>query len=468
MTEATSPKTIAIVGGGLSGCLVATQLLRTATLPLVIYLIEQRDQIGQGVAYSTTVPNHVLNVPVAGMSAFPKCPTHFWQWLQSRCDSTLGYNQYSFVPRKLYGEYIQDVFREAEVNSHPFVRCQRIHDEAISLHLRNSQATLICRSGQNITAQKIVLALGNFPPSDPFVEQGADFYNHSAYIGYAWNPQTLRPIRTTDHVVLIGSGLTMIDIVVALKAQGHQGRISVVSRHGLLPQVHIYPAPNVHPPFLREIQPPQTMTELVKQVRQQVSLAGQKNRDWRPVIDSMRPFIPQIWQSLSPTERRRFLRHLRPYWDTHRHRVAPQVATLINSLLNTGQLAIYTGRIHGYMVTPQNQITVTLRQQRNTRLDLRNINWVINCTGPESDYRKFEQLLIVNLLKQGLACPDEMRLGLATTSNGSILNINREASWTLYTLGAPQKGILWETTAVPEIRYQAELLSQLLIQQLTE
>lgn len=461
MTTNSSPPTIAIIGGGFSGSLVATQLLRRVSSPLNIKLIERRPEVGRGVAYGTSSSSHLLNVPAGKMSAFPDDPNHFLQWLQTQeqlngTPAGSGVKADTFVQRKIYGVYIQAVLEEAISFAAEKGRFERLTDEAISISPQAEGGTVYLSSGQSLQADRIVLALGNFPPCNPPVEDKT-FYNSDRYIGYPWSANALTSLSPDEPVLLIGSGLTMTDLVVALKEQGHTGVIYIVSRHGLLP--HPHKATQPYSPFLCADNSPLKVRDLVRQVRQQVQLAATQGYDWRAVIDSIRPLTQQLWQALPLEEQRQFLRHVRPYWEVHRHRVAPEVGKTISDLLNSNQLVVLSGRIQSFQEDEQG-VNVVVRERHTTDTVVCRVARVINCTGPECNYRKFQHPLIVDLLYRRLIRPDALGLGLDVAANGALLTQEGVASQFLYTLGSPQKGRLWETTAVAEIRVQTLALAE--------
>jgi uncharacterized NAD(P)/FAD-binding protein YdhS len=455
MTQDNSPMTIAIIGGGFSGSMVATHLLLGATFPLDIKIIERQPLLGRGVAYGTNYASHLLNVPAGKMSAFPDDPAHLLRWLQ-----TIGseVKPDTFIPRNLYGQYIQNVLDEAEAKAPNYVHLERLNDEAIALQPETKTATIYLHSGKTIQADKIILALGNFPPSDPPVADRS-FYKSSRYIGYAWSADAIAGLSAKEPVLLIGSGLTMIDLVIALQDSGHKGIIHVVSRHGLFPLPH-QPATPV-PAFLNPETAPKNIRALLRLVRQQLKQNSNSEVNWRAVIDSLRPITQQLWQSLPLEEKRRFLRHLRPYWEVHRHRAAPKIMDAIAQLQQSQQLLVHKGRIQTYRETATG-VEVLIRNRQGDDVVIP-VSGVINCTGPECDYRKFQHPLIANLLQQGLIRPDSLALGLDVDSNGALVATNGATSELLSTLGSPRKGSLWETTAVPELRVQALALAQNLI-----
>ncbi|MCT7986995.1 FAD/NAD(P)-binding protein [Laspinema olomoucense] len=451
------PLEIAIVGGGLSGALVATHLLRSASQPLTLHLIEPRPDLGRGIAYGTNYSCHLLNVPAGKMSAFSEEPDDFLRWMVREKDPTVQAD--SFLPRQIYGEYIQGVLEQSAAVAAERVQFKPRTDEAIAVKPHLQGATVYLKSGETIDAHKIVLALGNFPPKDPPVHD-ARFYQSQRYISYPWSERALTGLNSSDAVLLIGSGLTMVDLAVALKEQGHTGTIYGVSRHGQLPHSHQFTSP--YPAFLAPETAPKTLRGLFRQVREEVESAIARGDDWRSVIDSLRPITQQLWQQMSPGDRQRFLRHVRPYWEVHRHRVSPGVAETVGRMLDAGQLVLLAGRVHAYEEDAEG-VKVSVSTRGTGHRKVLEVKRVINCTGSECDYRKFQHPLIVNLRSQNLIRPDPLALGLDVAENGAIRNSEGVVSQLFYTLGSPRKGGLWETTAVREIRQQAVELSRELL-----
>jgi uncharacterized NAD(P)/FAD-binding protein YdhS len=203
---------------------------------------------------------------------------------------------------------------------------------------------------------------------------------------------------------------------------------------------------------------PRTVTALLHRVRREVRRAAPQGIDWRPVLDSLRPIIPALWQALPLEERKRFLRHLRPYWEVHRHRVAPEVHRQLEDLRASGQVRTHAGRVVALRQENDQAVATIHVRGKDEQLHLR-VSKVINCTGPRSDYSKFQHPLFINLLARGLIDHDPLALGLATEPDGRVLRYGGGAVGWLFTLGAPMKGTLWECTAIPEIRVHAANLA---------
>ncbi|MBD1909915.1 MULTISPECIES: FAD/NAD(P)-binding protein [unclassified Leptolyngbya] len=454
--------TIAIVGSGFSGSLVAAHLLKTATRSLTIKLIESSHDFGKGVAYSTNTPSHLLNVSAGNMSAFPDDPGHLLRWLSynhSELTSLLpdDINASTFIPRKVYGLYIQSILEEAEASAPGNVRLDYVHDEAIAIEPTERGALITLRSS-SIAVDKVVLALGN-APTTPLSEQP----EASGPIRNAWSVDALTDLDPDAPVLLIGTGLTMVDMVVSLYERHHRGQIYAISRRGLFPLPHQATKP--YAAFLTPDTAPKTALGLLRCIRAEIQAASAQHLDWRAVTDSLRPITQQLWQGLPIPEQQRFLRHARPYWEVHRHRIAPSIGDRIDKMLASDQLIIAAGRIQNYQVLPDG-VTVTVRLRKSKADKVLYVSRVINCTGIETDYGRSPQPLIVSLRSQGLIRPNRIGLGMDTAPNGAVVDAQGHASSLLYTLGTPRKGDLWETVAVPELRRQAQSLAETVLQSL--
>jgi len=459
-----SPTTIAIVGAGFSGSLVAAHLLKSANRPLAIKLVEQRPEIGKGVAYSTNTNSHLLNVSAGKMSAFPDDPGHLLRWLtynQPELATLLpqNLNASSFIPRQVYGLYLQSILEEAEATSSSLIRFERITDEVVAIAPQANGALVSLRSGRLFATDRVVLALGNAPTTPP----GSPSSEDRPYLRHAWSSEALADLEADAPVLLIGTGLTMVDMVVSLHDRQHRGKIYAVSRRGLAPLVH-----QSTQPYLTWATPataPKTVRGLWRWLRHEVQTAAVQGYDWRSVIDSLRPITQSLWQQLPRREQRRFLRHVTPYWDVHRHRIAPEIGEIVQTMKNSGQLTILAGRVQAYQVAPA-AVTVTLAQRHTKATMVLNVSRVVNCTGIQADYRRSPQPLIANLREQGLIRPNDLGLGIDTAADGAILDMAGNRSSLLYTLGTPRKGNLWETIAVPELREQAQSLAATVLQSL--
>lgn len=451
---------IAVVGGGLSGALVVVHLLRLAPAGTRITLIERNPPVGRGVAYGTECGEHLLNVPAARMSAFADQPDHFLTWVTERTGRP-GYptvvNPGDFLPRKIYGDYVAAVFAEARTQAPDSITFNNLVGEVTDIEERpEGVARLMLADGQTVDADRVVLALGTLPGEYP-IRRSMPFYHGRRYVHVPWRAEVLEGIGKDQDVLIVGAGLTATDIIVQLDRLGHHGTVHALSRRGLRPRAHqAGVAP--HPTFLDPAALPTTVRALTRLVRAEVRKGG----DWRAVVDSLRPFSHALWQGFSWDERARFMRHVRPFWDSHRHRVAPQVAEIVARLVDAGRVKFYAGRLQSLKETPTGAEAIFRKRGTETLVTL-NVAKVINCTGPRTDYSKYQHPLYINLLARGLIDHDPLALGLNATPAGEVNRYRAGPSGWLFAIGAPLKGVLWESTAAPEIRVQARQLAERLL-----
>jgi uncharacterized NAD(P)/FAD-binding protein YdhS len=441
-----SPRFV-VVGGGASGTLLAAQILRQAKGPVEVVLAEP-GRIGRGMAYGTPHHEHLLNVPSGRMSALPEDPDHFVRWLQGAGQPA---DPGGFAPRRAYGAYLESLVVNAAASAAGGVRFHRIRDDAVAIGRHASGALVVMRSGRALEAARVAIAVGNLAGHGPL----PPLHCHARYVGDPWAVGALDGIPPADPVLVLGTGLTMVDIALTLSARSHAAPIHAVSRHGLLPRSH---APGAAaPPIPRLPAPAPSLREWVRWMRG-LGEAGPREC-WRPAIDALRPVTQEAWARLGEPDRRRFLRHLRPYWDVHRHRTPPSVADSVAGLLQTGRLEVQAARVAEVRAhTAGFEVQLAPRGGRRPHTTLRP-GWIVNATGPEADVGRARSPLLRQMLSDGLARPDDLRLGLDATPAGALLDDGGRPSSFLFALGPLLRGKLWETTAVPEIRRQAQALA---------
>ncbi len=459
-----SPKTIAIIGAGLSGSLVAANLLRLATAPLRIVLIDRRLQVGQGVAYGTLCPDHLLNVPAGRMGVWPDEPEHFLHWLRAH-KGEVGIPDNveagDFLPRCLYGTYVGRVFAEVLAAAPAAVKLEEIEGEVVDIEERPGGGGLLKFADEKIlSADVVVFAVGNLPGEYP-IPRPLPVYRSKRYVHIPWRGDALDGIGADDEVLLVGQGLTAVDLIVQLERAGHRGTIHALSRHGHRLKVH-HAAAQPYRSFLADEAPPTTVRALLHRVRAEVRRVAPLGVDWQTVIDSLRPYSQAIWASFSWEERARFMRHVRPFWEIHRHRLAPQTAAIIERLVAEGRLKFYAGRLQ-VLEADATGVSALFRRSRTIQHVSLRVAKVINCTGPRTDYSKYQHPLFIHLLARGLIDHDPLALGINALPTGEVLRYRSGPTGWLFTLGAPMKGQLWETTAAPEIRTAARALAEILV-----
>lgn len=456
---------IAIIGAGFSGTLLALNLLHQCPGSVRIRLIERATQFGPGLAYGIDDPDLLLNVPAGRMSAFPDRPTHFLDWLCAQPESETGVvapDAGTFAPRAVYGRYLRHLVSAAR-NGEQAGRFELINGEVLSVTEEAHGLRLRLDQDRVLEASVAVVATGNnplapIPTLTAEVEQGG-FYRHDP-----WAADTLTGLKADEPVLLIGTGLTTVDCVLRLLRQGHTGPIHLLSRRGLLPCAH---GGGAAVPVAATQDMPRRLRALVRFMRAESARVMAAGGTWRAVIDAIRPITQELWQGWSSTERRMFLTHVRPWWDIHRHRMAPAIANRIEDTKASGQTRVHAGRV--VAITADAAMAEVTWQPRGTenRSTLR-VARVINCTGPSSDITRSADPLCQSLLHLRQARPDPMRLGLDVTAGGALIGADGRVSERLFGVGPICRGALWEITAVPDIRQQCVALGHLIAEMLDE
>jgi uncharacterized NAD(P)/FAD-binding protein YdhS len=422
--------TIVVVGGGASGVLCALRLSRAVSSERIV--VCEPGTVGAGAAYGTRCPDHLLNVPAGRMSALAEDPDHFLRWLRRERPQASGAD---FAQRRDYGAYLSSLLAECPGVERVAARVDDLEPLPDGFLVRPI----------GLRAASVVLALGNASPDDPCAVQEV---GDTRYARDPWAPRTRELLAGAGSVLLIGTGLTMVDMVLELESLGHQGRIRAVSRRGLLPTVH---RPPHGPPRPKPTDPdawPRDALGLLRAIR----LAARTEPDWREAINDLRPITPALWMRMPLAERRRFLARLRPFWDVHRHRMAPEVAGRIGRARSEGRLVVERASVER-IVADAEGATVDLRTpygRRSERVDL-----VVNCSGPCVDPLRGHALL-ARLAERGIVRADPLRLGLDATPEGAVIDAQGAISQRMHAIGPLLRGVLWECTAIPEIRVQAE------------
>jgi uncharacterized NAD(P)/FAD-binding protein YdhS len=441
---------IAVVGGGASGTLAAIHLLRSAAAqqcPLRLALIDRHGRHGLGQAYATTHPAHLLNAPAAQMSAMAGDPDHLIRWAAAAGLPDLG-----FLPRQAYGRYLRDTLSDAQRRAQPLSRVTPITSDAVAIrHNASGRPLRLLLADGCIDADIAVLAIGS-PPSSPPLPVPQTL----RYIADPWAPAALDPAGDGSPVVILGTGLTMLDVAMTVTSGNRRTIVHAVSRHGLLPRVHRGPpaaGSAIWLPALSGTAGPVPLAELMWQVRAAIATRPGHRQE---VMDTLRPHLPSLWQRMSTRDKRLFLRHVARYWEVHRHRMPPVTARKITELRCTGRLSVLRGRVTEVTEQPGH---LRIRIDRDGTTGELAAGWLINATGPATDISCGADPLIRDLFGRGLARPDPLRLGIDASPAGAVLDASGTPSSTIFTLGPPLRGLWYETTAIPEIRDQAAALA---------
>ena len=445
-------RTLAIVGAGFSGTLVAANLLRSqhwATTRIV--LIERSHEIARGKAYANREYPYLLNVPAGRMSAHPSSPLDFLTFAQQRIP---GATAEDFLPRALYGDYLEATLLDAEVSAPPHVQFERLRDTVLGIEGSDLGYRLQLTDGNTLDADDVVLALGNPPPTELPGTEGLE-----RYIADPW-AQPLS-FRRGETVLLVGNSLTMADIAIAGAASVHeQIVVHSISRHGLVPpsQTAFSQAgcKGDSASLLRAASfSARTLFQRARELAEETELQG---GDWREAVTFIRNIAPALWQRLPAREKRRLLRHVRPYWDVHRHRLPAETLAKLAHLRHHHKLHVHAGRLLAFEAIGD-QIRVTWRPRGGRKARALLVDRVVNCTGPDYNVRRSREPLIRSLLTQGLAVPDAHRLGIRTGAYGALIDVRGRAATNLFYVGPMLRADHWEATAAHELRGHAEQLA---------
>ncbi len=485
---------VAIIGGGASGTLTAVQLLRHAAsrrLALRIKLIDQHGRHGLGQAYSTEHRAHLLNAMAGQMSALPDDPDHLIRWAadagstgadaggsgpgdtSGRAAACSGaVTSSTFLVRQDYGRYLRDTLADAEHAALPVARLSRLSAEVLAIRRASAGRSLrlLLPDGQ-IEADVAVLATGNATAGLPFEVPPSD-----RVIADPWRPGALSSLtgRMTDvaggaeggdghggSVVVLGTGLTMLDLAVAISADNPGAVIHAVSRHGLLPRPHPGAPTTGYQglwlPVMTRTTGPVRLADLMWQIRSTIATSP---ANWFDVMDALRPMVPGLWRRMPAEDKRLFLRHVARYWEVHRHLVPPATASRITALRATGRLRVHRGQV---MAVTQHADRLRILADTGADPVQFEADWLINGTGSTADVAATASPLLRDLFATGLARPDPLRLGVDASPDGSVLSRAGVGSDVMFALGPPLRGLWYETTAIPEIREQAAALAQRIV-----
>ncbi|USJ02626.1 FAD/NAD(P)-binding protein [Xanthomonas prunicola] len=451
---------IAIVGGGASGVLVALQLLRQAVAPLQIVIIEPHAVLGEGVAYSTTRAEHLLNVPAARMSALPELPHDFVDYLRANaCCPELDDAQLlqRFVGRRHYAPYLRERLQAARARSPATLR---VHSARVqTLQPAAGSALLQLDDGQVLQATTVVLAVGN--ALRPLPLRGATGLSRAQRVE-AWDSEAVAALPPDAAICIVGSGLSMADTVVTLAAQSHRAAVHVVSRHGLLPLPQARGGVAAFDPQPLLAMP---LRARMRTLRQHARTAAAQGLPWQSVMERIRPLSQALWQTLSGADQRRFLRHVVRYWDVHRHRIAAPVHAQLQAMQARGQLHVHRARLDvAFEMGACLRVSAgAARAGHALQLDVQTL---VNATGVEMRVQAMRNPLLQQLLGQGIAVAGPHGIGVDTAADGSLIDADGRADPRMRVIGSLRIGSLWESLAVPELREQAAAIARDVLLQL--
>jgi uncharacterized NAD(P)/FAD-binding protein YdhS len=420
-----TPHQVLVVGGGAAGVVTAAALLR-GTAAVDVTLVERSEVAGPGLAYATTDPHHLLNNYAARMSAVEQDPEHLVRWCRSQGIPATGS---TFLSRETYGRYLADLLVTTPVPAGSSLT--RVHDEVVDLTDAGSAYLATLASESVLAADTVVLALGNPPPRRP---AGLDVDDRRLVVD-PWAPGLVDRVGEHDRVLLVGTGLTTVDVAAQLASRRPGVRLTATSRHGLLPLRHV-PEPPAPAPALGGAfgDDGASLRDLLAEVRRRLSRAAD-GADWRCLVESVKADANRLWASLGPADRERFLRHVSRRWEIARHRMAPAMAEVVDDLLATGRLTIRTGAV-----------------------DASSYDLVVCCTGPAPVSSRGWNPLVDRLLLSGVLRPGPLGLGVDVDADGALVDAHGQVARGVHAVGAARRGAEWEVAAVPDLRRQAEAL----------
>ena len=440
---------ITIIGAGFSGSALAIELARSANANVDICLAGIGSSYARGVAYGDARPEHMLNVRARYLGVTADYPGDFADWL-----SLSEAARDRFLPRLIYGEYLHSRLCAAAELSRATL--SRIEQEVIEVERLDQGFRLHLADGGAFFSDQVVLATGALPPQ-ALTGVGPALSVHPSYIAWPWREGALERIEPSARVLIIGTGLTMADVVVTLRKRGHRGQIHALSRHGLLPCPHgeLPPPPIGLPPVVLHALNQRDLRLLVNKLRTLSAIVP----DWRSLIDAMRPYLQDFWRGLPMAERARFLRHLRPYWEVVRHRLAPTVSEDIAALRDAGQLRIRSGRLLRARRLDDG-IVASIRERGQCDVSNEQFDVLVRATGFDTDVERTPDPLISNMRDSGLLAADPLGLGVRVTEHFGVLDRAGRSVPGLHALGPLLRSQLWEITAIPELRVAASALAR--------
>ena len=454
-----------VIGAGFSGAMTAVNLLRYSSgRPLRVVLVNKSGRMARGIAYGTRSADHVLNVPAGNMSALPEEPDDFLRFCRWADPSI---QPSTFVSRRMYGTYLESLLASVETGCCEHATLDRQVGEVLDICVDSHAGKAIVEldEGRRIEADQVVLAFGHFLPANPGIST-PEFFESERYLRDPWRPGALDVVKDGDSVLLLGSGLTAIDVSLALQRPGRNVRLTWVSRRGLAPQAHRSTRPPPHGVAVEALLDAMgsTARSYVRALRAHVKTRMNLGDDWRDVLAALRPHTAALWERLSVSERARFLRHVQPYWDVLRHRCAPDAFERYERIRKEGSVSIVAGRVLACR-DRSGEVEVALRPRGTSQCEQLRVQWVVNCTGPDSDLHRVRSPLVRQLIGQRRVRPDTLGLGLEVSDDYAVVDgEGRRSNWLRY-IGPLLRARYWEATAVPELRVHACALARVLLAQ---
>lgn len=449
---------LAVIGGGLSGAALLLALLRQGS-PLDVVIYEPEPDIGPGLAYGAAAPWHLLNVVATRASLFAEDPDHWWRWVRKHgpelgWPETVEASADSYLPRRLFGHYI---VHELDAARRQPGAVRILHHRAAAADISVSDAGIAITDADDRTAQfdKAVLATG--APSSPHFDLPglAEIRTQWNWIDDPWDLPLLTRIPRDEAVLIVGSALTMADAVLSLAKQEHRGPIHVLSRHGMVPAARHEQAPL--PTGLCADDSSLPLSQLLHRLRYAVRVHGQEN--WQAVFEGLRNCTNDLWTGLLPEAQRRFMRHLKAVWDAHRFRMPPSTARALDRMKRDGQIQFHKGSLRRLVLRSNGGLGVEYRPRGQVSSHVLSAAAIIDCTGPRRPETDWAGQLLDRSLARNLLAKSPCGIGIHATPQGAVIDGAGRVIPGLHLIGPLLRGTLLESTAISDIRTQANALA---------
>ena len=454
-------KKIAIIGFGFSGTMTAVHLIRNAQCPFELIIIDNPEFRNKGIAYNPNSSKQLLNVVASRMSAFHDLPNHFSDWLCEWNDlegTERNILENSYLPRFLYGKYLESIWKEttkSAVSKH--IRITFKDDNVADMEVSDRRVVMVLGNGEKVTTQYCLIATGNQLPGNPEILNRA-FFKSRNYIRNPWDALAIMNNNHKEPLLILGNGLTMVDTVLGLVENGYNNKIITLSPHGFTILPHSanncqYTAMN------EELQDNKSLLEIVKIVHKHLRNGRKTGISPEDVIDSIRPFTHKLWKNLTEHEKRIFMSRIRHRWNAVRHRIPVNTYDRIRQMASTGQLVQHSGKLIDISESKSHLNVLFFENQTQTIFETK-ASVVINCTGPATDLMKAENSFLKKCLIKGIIAQDDLKLGVMVNPlTFEVTDHLQKPHKNLFAIGSLLKGVLWESTAVKELREQAEAIA---------
>jgi uncharacterized NAD(P)/FAD-binding protein YdhS len=450
---------IGVVGGGFTGAVFCVHLANVSPIPLDIQVIEPREQVGFGLAYGACGKEHRINVPSDRMSVFAERPRDFTDWLElSGCIDAdpAGWTPSGdfYSTRTDFGLYVAHLFGTAAKGNRSGSSFQHRRQSVVAFEPGDQRWR--AHLDDRTTAEYVQLVLAATYPIPAFrVPVDSAALSRPGLIADPWDQEAIKALPHDANIGIIGTGLTMCDVLVTLRTHGHRGPISAISRHGLVPRPHAGFSTTFD--LFRNEPPPDTAVGLIRLLRQRIVDAQESGETWHVVIDAFRFQLAHYWPKLTLVERKKITRHLRTWWDVHRFRIAPQVDDLMTKGLTEGWLSIEAGHVHSIGVGGKRLSLVW--KPKGGRQRMTTFDAVVNCTGPDSDISRSSNKMLRSAADAGHIRPDPFRAGIDVDEYGRVSAADGSIRPGLWAAGPLARTVVGEATGVPEASGHARVVA---------